>query len=200
MRAGRQLSDSGKDRRCTCRLDDPVGCTRRDVGAGVGALADAERCGHTLAGEHRGVDLDVIRCGEGDVGRNAVTGRQHHDVAHDDFGCAHHDGLSIAAHDYSDRKKVLQAFRCALGALLLHEGEEAVDDDHHDDCRGELRHARHERKHRRNPQHEREEVRELAEQPVPRMDPRWWRKDVGAVGRQASGGVGRSQTLTDRAI
>ena len=77
------------------------------------------------------------------------------------------DGRALADDERLLRDEALECLGGLLGAELLPEGEDGVDDDDGEDRPAELGHAAHEREHAGDPEHDREEVVEVGEEPQP---------------------------------
>ena len=90
-------------------------------------------------------------------------------------------GATIADDGRHARQEIAQALGSTLGAMLLGKREQPVEDDDDDDRDGELRHPGQEGQSGRAPQHDGEEVKELAGQHPPGRRRRRTRQDVRAV-------------------
>ena len=71
------------------------------------------------------------------------------------------DGATGASHLHARGRHALQRLGRALGLEFLHERERSVQDDHGDDRSRKRRDAGHHRKHRSDPQQQRQRVAEL---------------------------------------
>ena len=198
--AGGELGDPGQLRVRSDGLDDAVRRTRHDVGPGESVVPDPEVDRNALAVEGRRVDRDVIGRGERDVGRDAVPGRQDHDVADDHVGRLDGDRAAVATHDDARGEEILQAGGGALRPLFLDEGEHAVHDDHDDDRDRELGHSGDERQHGCDPEHQREEVGEIRDQPPPGVGCRWRWQSIRTVTFASCGGLGAGEARESRAL
>jgi len=64
----------------------------------------------------------------------------------------HHAPLTVADHLHRNGKQIAQPVHCAIGPVLLHEGEQAVEEHHDDDRHGQLGHSGEGGKRRGRPQ------------------------------------------------
>lgn len=98
------------------------------------------------------------------VGGHAIAGLLDHQVTGDQV-----DGVDLLAQAVADdghpvRHQVAERLRGPVGPVLLHEGEDAVEDDDHRDGHAQLRHAAEDGQPGRGPQQQREEVHHLGGQ------------------------------------
>jgi len=83
---------------------------------------------------------------------------------------------------------------CHIGAVLLHEGEDSVHHDHREDREPQRRHAGHQGERARDPQHQREEVHQLAQEPARARLPLRFGQPVRPVVATTLLGVGHAQS------
>ncbi|MNC10057.1 hypothetical protein D3C75_576920 [compost metagenome] len=143
-----------------------VGCAQPIGGlAGLGRSCLCQR----LAGQGGQADAQAVGLEQPAVGRHAVAFlHQHHVAGHQLLG-VQAGGAAVAQHGDLLRQQAGQRRHRPFGAVGLPEGETAVDEDDADDGRAEGGHALagvvvfgEERHGRRQPQHQGEEVHELA--------------------------------------
>ena len=161
---------------------------------------------HALTREHRGIDAQRRAAQERAIGGDAVTGLQPEHVTGDDFHRVDGDRSIIADNGCSTRQEGSQSLGSAIGPTLLDEGEYAVDQDDARDGHGERGQPGKESECGRAPQHESEEVGELADELPQRRGPvrSWLRvgtdlsQDVGSLGRGQSGDHRHGASSRDR--
>ena len=129
------------------------------------------------------------------VGGDAVTRLQEDEIADHQLGGVDLEVSSAADDGRSPREQVAESFRRALRSMLLHERERAVREHDDEDRHAQLRQPRHEREEPGDPEHQREEVRQLSDG----FEPQWprapHREDVGAVPKQTGRRGGLAQPL-----
>ena len=152
------------------------------------------RLGQGLPGECGHVDPQSASLDHTAIGSNFVP-RLHQDHVPGDQrlrGKPHR--VPAAKHGDHLRQQRAQRGDGAIGAILLPEGEQPVDDDHAEDGVAQRAHAhagvaqlRDERKPRRQPQDEREKMRELASEAKQQRFALEFLDAIGAELRQAPG-------------
>ena len=198
--------------------DDEPAPARRDGGAHerhVRALGEGrvggERVGrlvhrHALTGERRLVDPEVVGLHDATVGRDAVALLEDDEVARHELVSPDPAQLPVAHDARLRHRQPAQRVDTALGAVVLDEPEQAVeDDDGGDEPRvapvvlGRVEQADHREDDDRADQDEDERVAHLVEQQPPRRRRGTLGEGVRADPRQALGGLMGSQAARARA-
>ena len=98
---------------------------------------------------------------EASVDRDAIALVEYHDIARHEAPGLDLQRLSVSNRRRHRREVALERFHGALGLTLLHERERRVEHDDDEDRDAEWRHPRDERKCSRDPEEERERMRDL---------------------------------------
>ena len=146
-----------------------------------------------LTGEVRRVHQQPPRLHDHAVGRHPVARLDQHHVADDHLVGLHHHRSAITAHRHPRRQHAPQALRCAVRPGLLEEREEGVEDHHDGDRHSQRHHPGDQRQPRSTPQHEGEEVDQLAAEAEDRRAATGLGQPVRAVAAQTCGGLSRRQ-------
>lgn len=100
------------------------------------------------------------------VGADPVARVENEQIAGDELLRSDVDLDGVAPHPGALREHADERVGRALRAVLLHEREQRVDEDDHDDCDRELGHPGEPREQRTRPQQEREQVQEVGREPT----------------------------------
>ena len=140
-----------------------------------------------LAGERRLARAQRRRVEEARVGGDEVAALEQEDVATHHLGRGHHDGVAVA-HDARPRRRQAGERRDrALGAVLLEEADQGVQDDDGEDGDAVDPLADGDRHGRRADQHPDDDAAELTDQDVERPDLRVPRGSRSGRRRRAVG-------------
>ena len=126
---------------------------------------------------------------EAGVDRDAIPLLDHHDIARHEAPRLDLERMSVADRRRHRREVALQGFHGALGVTLLHERERRVEHDDDEDRDTERWHPRDEGKRGRDPEEERERMRDLPCELLRPADARSTRELVRAVLDKAAGGL-----------
>ncbi len=204
-----ELGDPTERRRHAGGEDDahaPAVCHRRPAEGDV-ALVGEDALGHVgkrlrrllgglgLAGQRRFVDPKRPRLREADVGRDDVAGLQPEDVARHHLGRGHEQRASPAHDPRHGAGHPLEGLDRLLGAVLLDEADDPVEDDDRQDHDGVLGVAQDRGDHGRDQQHDDHRVRELLEEQPPRWLAATLDQLVAAGPHQAGRRLGLGQAI-----
>ncbi len=155
------------------------------------SFGDGHGC--ALSGEHRGIDGEPLSADNLHVGRNSVSRSEDHQISDHEIAGIDFIPSAVTHDDCPSGQQVLQALSGLLGPRLLNEGERSVDKDYREDGDRELGHAAHERQDAGDPQHEGEEMHQLAGEPAPSRYASGLRELVRTVDGQAFTGLSCGQ-------
>ena len=178
---GRQLRDLGQPRRAAGRGDRADGFALDDVRPGKHRLALLWGRWNAFTGQHRRIDGQAVDVAHTQVRRDTVSRIQHHHVVGHELDRL--DAIAPAVTDHGDApwQQLTKPLAGFLGAVLLNEGKQAVEEDDDEDREPELRHTGKNRQPARDPEHDSEEVNELREQSPPQRQARRARQEIQAV-------------------
>ena len=184
-RLRRQSRDLGQPGRLARRIDVDVDLPLDHERPGEHRVPRAERHGLALARQHRRVDLERGRHTHDAVSGDPVSGTEDQSVAHHHVGGVHLLLPPVAQHGDERRQQGGEPLGRPVGTALLDEREHGVEHDDGDDRHAQLRDPGHRGQHRRDPEHDREEVRELVEEAADGRPPPRPRQEVRAIDAQA---------------
>ena len=181
-RGGRQPGDAGEAGALPGGDHDGPRLALDDERPGIQGLACAHRARGALPRQHRGVHQQPVGHGHRGVGGDPVATLEQEQVAdHDVLGL---DDLppAVATHRHPGRQHGAQPVGSPVRPGLLGERERGVEHDHREDGDPELRQPGHQREDPSGPEHDREEVRQLAEEAAHDRGPARLGKPVRPVG------------------
>ena len=152
--------------------------TKVPAKAGASRLDDL---GHALAGQRGCVDPQPVCLQQLEIGRDAVTRTEHHEVADHELVGVDIGTAAVAHHGHTAGQQLPQLFSRPVRLVFLCEREHSVHDDHDHDGHRQLGQPGQPGEGSRHPQHHREEVHELRPQPLPQRNARRGGKAVRAV-------------------
>jgi hypothetical protein len=181
----------------TRRGDEQLGPAAHDRGvhepqavAGLGIRGDGLVDGDGFAGERRLVDGDGLREQEPAVGGDPVAGLEQDHVTRDELLPRDLGGEPVAPHPYPRIELAVLGGHGGLGAPLLHVAEGGGAHEHDRDDDGVLQVTERRRQRGRGGEDHHQEVLELVGEAGPGRPGRGFGQSVGAVGGQASLGLG----------
>jgi len=155
----------------------------------VQACANLRRLRHALAGEQRRVEREPFGCDQVETRRAATAVRKQHHVIGDELGSVYLHLDPVTPDGDPVREQVTQLLRGPLGAALLGEREDRIDNDDDEDRDAQLGHPTDDRQDPTHPQQQREEVGQLSEDLADRTRTRGFGNSVGPVTLQSPGGL-----------
>ena len=133
-----------------------------------------------------------------DVGRDPVAFGEQHQIAHHQLLGGDLPGTAVAHHRGPPRKHLPEPLCGVLGAFLLREREQPVENHDDEDRDAQLRKACEKRQCAGHPEQQRKEVHHFCSQAPPPRSGALRRKAIGAVlGQQPRGVLGRQPGIGD---